>query len=141
MKICFKPIGVIHTSYKTRSDPPNQAINSSRARGIVDVYPQYAEGLLGIERYSHIILVFHLSQVTDYHLVLTPRRSNAYRGLFATRTPNRVNPIGLSLVKLISVNESRLEIENVDMIDGTPLLDIKPFIPEIDAYPLLESLP
>lgn len=139
MKICFKSIGIIHTPYKTRSAPPNQAINSKEAKGMVEVFSVFAEGLRGIERYQHIILLFYLNQVSDYELVLTPRRSPDYRGLFATRTPNRINPIGMSVVKLLRVEKNRLYIENVDMIDGTPLLDIKPFIPEIDAYPILNN--
>jgi len=140
MKICFNSIGVIHSPYKSRSEPPNQAINSDRAQGTVEIFPAFADGLRGVERYSHLILLFYLNQVSDYDLVLTPHRSQGYRGLFATRTPNRINPIGLSVVKLLRVEENRLYIENVDMVDGTPLLDIKPFIPEIDAYPLLENI-
>ena len=102
-------------------------------QGEVVVYPEYAAGLKSLEGFSHILLLCHFHNSKDYELQFTPRnrpQGSIKRGLFATRSPNRPNPIGLSLVRLHSINGDRLIVEGLDILDGTPLLDIKPYVGE-----------
>jgi tRNA-Thr(GGU) m(6)t(6)A37 methyltransferase TsaA len=127
----MKPVGVIHSPFTDPKTTPIQPVRSE-ARGQVEVYPEFAEGLEGLEGFSHIILlyVFHRSQ--GYSLKVTPFLDDQQHGLFATRHPRRPNPIGLSIVRLLSREGNWLEIEGVDVLDGTPLLDIKPYVPDFD---------
>ena len=128
----MKPIGVIHSPFTEASKTPIQP-SRSHAAGQVEVYPEFGEGLQDIEGLSHLILlyVFHLS--TGYALRVKPFLDNQLRGLFATRYPARPNRIGLSIVQLRARRANVLDIEGVDVLDGTPLLDIKPYVPEFDA--------
>jgi tRNA-Thr(GGU) m(6)t(6)A37 methyltransferase TsaA len=98
----------------------------------VSVFPKYAEGLADLEGFSHILLLYAFHCSKGYELKVKPFLDNKYRGLFATRYPRRPNPIGLSLVRLKSANENILVVEGVDVLNGTPLLDIKPYVPEFD---------
>jgi tRNA-Thr(GGU) m(6)t(6)A37 methyltransferase TsaA len=128
----MQPIGVIHSPFTDKKQTPIQPPRS-QAVGRVEVYPEFAEGLQDIEGFSHLILlyVFHCS--TEYNLRVEPFLDDQKRGLFATRYPCRPNPIGLSIVRLLARQENLLEIEGVDVLDGTPLLDIKPYVPEFDT--------
>jgi tRNA-Thr(GGU) m(6)t(6)A37 methyltransferase TsaA len=128
----FKPIGVIHTPLKSREDAPLQASRSD-ALGEVEVYDEYAEGLTDIEGFSHIILVYLFHRSAGYSLLVKPFLDDVKRGLFATRAPWRPNPIGVSTVELLGRDGSVLKVRGVDMLDGTPLLDIKPYVPEFDG--------
>jgi tRNA-Thr(GGU) m(6)t(6)A37 methyltransferase TsaA len=101
----------------------------------VEVLEEYAPGLKDLQGFSHIILLYHLHRAQRYTLAVTPFLDTQQRGLFATRAPKRPNPIGLSVVKLVRVEGCLLHVENVDMLDGTPLLDIKPYVPEFDHQP------
>jgi tRNA (adenine37-N6)-methyltransferase len=132
MEFNLKPIGVIHTPFTDKSQTPIQPTRS-QASGQVEVFPEFASGLQDLEDFSHIILlyVFHCS--SGYSLQVQPFLDDQLRGLFATRHPCRPNPIGLSIVRLLSRHENILEIEGVDMLDGTPLLDIKPYVPDFDV--------
>ncbi len=127
------PIGVIHTPFDTPEGAPIQPSRSDGAKGTVEVWPEYAGGLQDLDGFSHIIVLysFHLSQ--GYSLRVTPFLDNQQRGLFATRAPRRPNPIGLSVLELCQVRGNVLEVANVDMVDGTPLLDIKPYVPQFDC--------
>jgi tRNA-Thr(GGU) m(6)t(6)A37 methyltransferase TsaA len=98
----------------------------------VEVYPEYAEGLQDLEGFSHIFLLYAFHESSGYSLLVKPFLDNQLRGLFATRHPARPNPIGLSVVRLTVRKENILEVEGVDMLDGTPLLDIKPYVPDFD---------
>jgi len=120
----LKPIGIIHTPFKDTA--PKQTIYSN-AEGIVEIFEKYKEGLNGLEKYSHIILIYYFHLSKDYELVVNGK------GVFATRSPRRPNPIGLSVVRLKKIDGRKLIVENIDVIDKTPLIDIKPFIPEIDC--------
>ena len=126
------PIGVIHSPFTDKAGTPIQAVRSN-ATGQVRVYPEYAEGLKDLEGFSHIFLlyVFHCSE--GYLLHVKPFLDDRRRGLFATRHPCRPNPIGFSVVRLIARKGNLLDITGVDVLDGTPLLDIKPFVPEFDV--------
>jgi tRNA (adenine37-N6)-methyltransferase len=128
----MRPIGVIHSPFTDKKQTPIQPTRS-QAVGQVEVYPEFAEGLQDVEGLSHVILlyVFHCS--SGYTLRVKPFLDDALHGLFATRYPCRPNPIGLSIVRLIARHSNVLEIEGVDMLDGTPLLDIKPYVPDFDA--------
>ena len=132
MEFIMRPIGIIHSPYTELAGMPIQS-SRSQAIGQVSIYPQFADGLDDLEGFSHIFLlyVFHCS--TDYNLKVTPFLDNQLRGLFATRYPARPNQIGLSVVRLIARQGNTLEVEGVDMLDGTPLLDIKPYFPDFDV--------
>ena len=127
----MQPIGIIHSPFTEKSETPIQAARSN-ARGTVEVFPEYAEGLQDLEGFSHIFLLYTFHESSGYSLVVKPFLDDAVHGLFATRYPYRPNPIGLSVVQLIGRTGNSLEIEGVDMLDGTPLLDIKPYVPEFD---------
>jgi tRNA-Thr(GGU) m(6)t(6)A37 methyltransferase TsaA len=131
-RFTMHPIGVIHSPFTDKSQTPIQP-SRSQAIGRVELYPEFTEGLQDIEDFSHIILlyVFHCSE--DYTLHVKPFLDGELRGLFATRYPCRPNPIGLSIVRLLARHSNVLEIEGVDVLDGTPLLDLKPYVPEFDA--------
>ncbi len=132
-KICYAPIGIIHTPFKTMDAVPKSPVNGKTFEAEVEIFPEYSDGLLDVEGFSHLILIFHLHLRRNFKLKIIPRRARQVHGVFATRSPNRPNPIGLSVVRLLKVEGNRLIIKNIDIIDGTPLLDIKPYIPEIDA--------
>ena len=125
------PIGVIHSPHTEKSKTPIQP-SRSQAIGRVELYPQFADGLQDIEGFSHLILLYVFHRSSEYSLKVTPFLDDQLRGLFATRYPCRPNPIGLSTVRFISREANVLEVEGVDVLDGTPLLDIKPYMPEFD---------
>lgn len=133
MEVRYKPIGVIHSPFRDIEGTPIQPIGAKGVIGVVEVYPEYCEGLKDIDGFSHIILIYHFHLSKGYSLVVKPFMDSNLHGVFATRAPKRPNPIGISVVKLVKVEGCRLYIEGVDVIDGTPLLDIKPYVPEFDA--------
>ena len=124
-----KPIGIIHTPFNHKKDAPIQP-SRSNARGEVEVYKEYEEGLEDIEGFSHIILIYQFHKSEGYSLKVKPYLDQNLRGLFATRAPRRPNQIGLSVVKLLKKKENILFIEGIDVLEGTPLLDIKPYVPD-----------
>ena len=132
MEFHLRPIGIIHTPFTDKSQTPIQA-SRSQAKGVVEVFTEYAEGLQDLEGFSHIFLLYVFHESLGYSLLVKPFLDDLIHGLFSTRYPARPNPIGLSVVKLISRKGNSLEIEGVDMLDGTPLLDIKPYIPDFDG--------
>jgi tRNA (adenine37-N6)-methyltransferase len=134
MTYAMQPVGLIHSPFTDKASTPIQP-SRSQARGRVEVYPQYAQGLQGLEGFSHVILlyVFHCSE--GYSLMVTPFLDDRQQGLFATRHPCRPNPLGLSIVRLLKIEDNWLEIEGVDVLDQTPLLDIKPYVPDFDQHP------
>jgi tRNA-Thr(GGU) m(6)t(6)A37 methyltransferase TsaA len=129
--IIFKPIGVVHSPFKEPKNVPIQAA-ASNIPGTIEVYPQYAEGLKDLEGFSHIILIYHLNLITNCALTVKPFLDEHTHGIFATRAPARPNPIGISNVRLIRIENTTLHIQDVDIVDGTPLLDIKPYVPKFD---------
>jgi tRNA-Thr(GGU) m(6)t(6)A37 methyltransferase TsaA len=135
MKIELRPVGRIHTPFDKPEGMPIQPPGGAGVKGSVEVFPEYAEGLKDLDGFSHIILIYHLHEVSETKLTVIPFMDDTPRGVFSTRAPKRPNAIGLSVVKLNGVKGNILEIENVDILDGTPLLDIKPYIPEVDHWP------
>ena len=129
MEIVYQPIGIIHSPWTTLAGMPIQPAGAQGVRGRVVLDPAYGEGLRDIEGFSHLILLYHLHRSQGYALTLTPFLDTVPHGVFATRAPRRPNAIGLSVVRLLAVAGTELEIDNVDILDGTPLLDIKPYVP------------
>jgi tRNA (adenine37-N6)-methyltransferase len=129
--VVYQPIGVIRTPFVEGDEIPIQPAFSQVA-GRVEVYAEYAEGLQDIEGFSHIILLYALHRSSGYALLVKPFLDHRSRGVFATRYPRRPNPIGLSVVRLLACHGSTLDVEGIDVLDGTPLLDIKPYVPEFD---------
>lgn len=130
--IKFKPIGTIRTPFKDSKGMPIQPAGAQGTAGMVELLPEYAEGLQDLDGFSHVILLYLFHRARGFNLTVTPFMDSKPRGLFATRAPKRPNPIGLSVVKLLRVEGAKLHVENIDVIDGTPLLDIKPYVPEFD---------
>ncbi|MCP4897782.1 MAG: tRNA (N6-threonylcarbamoyladenosine(37)-N6)-methyltransferase TrmO [bacterium] len=133
MNVEYSSIGVVHSPFHQRAGTPIQPSRAKGARGEVEVFQEYADGLNDLEGFSHIILLCHLHHSTDYRLKVVPFLDTELRGLFATRAPNRPNPIGLSVVDLVSVDGNIVKIRNMDFLDGTPVLDIKPYVGEFDS--------
>lgn len=131
-EIIYKPIGIIHSLFKDVKGMPIQTTAAQGIAGTIEIEPDYAGGLKDIEGFSHIILIYHFHLSEGYSLEVRPFMDDHLRGVFATRAPGRPNPIGLSVVRLVKVEGSTLHIEDVDIVDGTPLLDIKPYVPEFD---------
>ncbi|MEA3313070.1 MAG: tRNA (N6-threonylcarbamoyladenosine(37)-N6)-methyltransferase TrmO [Caldisericota bacterium] len=131
-EIKYKPIGVIHSSFKEPKGTPIQPAGAKNVNGTVELFTKYAEGLKDIEGFSHIILVYHFHLSKGSPLTVKPYMDNEVRGVFATRAPSRPNSIGISIVRLVRVEENILHIQDIDIIEGTPLLDIKPYVPEFD---------
>lgn len=131
MEIIMHPIGVIHSPFTEKEQTPIQA-SRSQAVGRVDIYPEFAEGLKDIENLSHIHLLYVFHQSSGYALKVKPFLDDREHGIFTTRYPYRPNPIGISTVRLLSRQDNTLIIEGVDVLDGTPLLDIKPYVPDFD---------
>lgn len=114
---------------------PVQPAAAKGVKGKVVLEEKYTEGLKDLEGFSHIYLIYYLHKSDAYKLKVIPFLDEEERGLFSTRAPNRPNPIGISVVRLLNIQNNQLEIENVDILDGTPLLDIKPYIPAFDTFP------
>lgn len=131
-KIELVPIGVIHSEHVNREETPIQPVYAAGCTGTAVLYPEYADGLKDVEGFSHIFLIYHFHKSGPFSLVVKPFLDDTHRGLFATRHPCRPNGIGLSIVRLIRREGATLYLEDVDILDGTPLLDIKPFLPACD---------
>jgi len=129
-KIIYKPIGIIYTPFKGTKGMPNQPTAGKNVEGIIEVHPEYIKGLNDLEGFSQLILIYHFHLSVDYTLRVKPFMHDRFRGVFATRSPRRPNPIGMSVVRLTRVKEGRIYVKDLDIVDGTPLLDIKPYIPD-----------
>jgi len=132
-EIRFQPIGIIRTPFKKVEGMPIQPLGARKARGRVDLFTAYREGLKDLSGFSHVILLYHFHKARRPKLLVTPFMDSEKRGVFSTRAPCRPNAIGLSVVRLVSVEDTLLKVEGIDVLDGTPLLDIKPFVPDFDA--------
>jgi tRNA-Thr(GGU) m(6)t(6)A37 methyltransferase TsaA len=132
MIIEFNPIGIIHSPFTDLAQMPIQPNASASAAGTLEVFPEYTEGLLDLDGFSHIILLYHLHKAGKARLLVTPFLDSKPHGVFATRAPVRPNPIGLSVVRLNRIEGSLLFVDGLDILDGTSLLDIKPYIPSFD---------
>ena len=131
-EVIYKPIGLIHSPFKNLEGMPIQPIGAKGVEGEIHLDEKYEEGLKDLEGFSHIILIYHLHLSKGYSLKVKPFLDTVKRGIFATRAPKRPNAIGMSVVCLDKIEGSKIYISNIDIVDGTPLLDIKPYIPNFD---------
>lgn len=130
--ITLQPIGIIHTPHKEIQNMPIQPVAAQGIIGEIEIYPQYMDGLKDLDGFSHITLIYYFHKIEGYELQVIPFMDTEKRGIFACKAPKRPNAIGISTVELISVKNNLLTVEQVDMLDGTPLIDIKPFYPRYD---------
>ncbi|HOD40356.1 MAG TPA: tRNA (N6-threonylcarbamoyladenosine(37)-N6)-methyltransferase TrmO [Candidatus Wallbacteria bacterium] len=131
--IYFNPIGYIYTPFQTVENMPIQSAAAKGVRGAIMLKEEFAAGLKDIEEFSHLYLIYQFHKCESHSLVVKPFLDDKTHGIFATRSPKRPCGIGISIVKLTGVNGRELSVENVDMMNETPLLDIKPYIPEFDV--------
>ncbi len=132
-EIKYTPIGIIHSQFKEPKGTPIQPSVAKGIKGTVEVFPEFAEGLKDVEGFSHIFLIYHFHLAKKTSLKVKPYLDNKARGIFSTRAPSRPNPIGISVVRLVKIEEALLQIQDVDIVDGTQLLDIKPYVPSFDV--------
>jgi len=135
MDIEYHAIGIIHSPFTKTEGMPIQPVGASDVEGTIELLPQYEQGLKDLDGFSHIILLYHFHRCTAFTLLATPFMDSQPRGIFATRAPTRPNPIGLSVVELLKVDKHILHVQGLDVLDGTPLLDIKPYVPKFDQHP------
>ena len=129
----LNPIGIIHTPFTKPEGMPIQPTGAAGIRGTIEVFEEFRPGLKDLDGFSHIILLYHFHRSHGFRLHVVPFMDSEPRGLFATRAPKRPNPIGLSVVRLDKIENGVPHIQNVDILDGTPLLDIKPYVPAFDS--------
>jgi tRNA-Thr(GGU) m(6)t(6)A37 methyltransferase TsaA len=139
MNITFKPIGIIHSPFKDPVSMPVQPTSQASRPGHIEMYPTFADGLKDLAGFSHIILLYYFHKIRNSSLSVIPFLDSQPRGVFATRAPTRPNPIGLSVVKLVQIEGLILRVADLDVLDGTPLLDIKPYIPAVDHRPVTKT--
>ena len=137
--IAVEPIGVIHSPFKAQKGTPIQPSLAQGAEGWLEVFPEYEKGLKDIEGFERIWLIYWFNCVGETRLTVTPYLDKAEHGVFATRAPCRPNRIGISCVKLLGRVSCRLRIGDVDILDGTPLLDIKPYVPKFDVFEVTKT--
>jgi tRNA (adenine37-N6)-methyltransferase len=130
--VTFTPIGVVRTPFATHEGMPIQTVAARGVHGLVELDPAYAEGLADLDGFTHLHLITHLHRTGPASLRVKPYLDTTERGVFATRSPKRPNAIGLSLVRLVRIDGAVLHVEELDLLDGTPLLDIKPYVPPFD---------
>ncbi len=133
--VTFTPVGVVHSLHKELSGMPVQPPSAAGIAGEIEIFPEFAEGLLDIEGFSRIMVFYHLHRSAGPLLSAIPFLDTVPHGVFASRIPRRPNPLGFSVVRLLSRDRNILKIADVDILDGTPVLDIKPYVPEFDSYP------
>jgi len=129
----FSTIGTIHSPFANLEGMPIQPPGASGVKGTVEVFEEFADGLLDLDGFSHIILLYQFHRSEGFKLRVVPFLDTAERGVFATRAPKRPNPIGLSIVRLDKIEGRILHIDGVDILDGTPVIDIKPYVPKFDS--------
>jgi tRNA-Thr(GGU) m(6)t(6)A37 methyltransferase TsaA len=134
MSIYFKPIGKIYTPFTSKEGMPIQSRGGKGIRGTVKLKRKFVEGLTDLDKFSHIYLIYHFHKSRGFDLQVVPFLDSKPHGVFATRAPRRPNAIGVSVVRLLSINDNIIEIENMDILNGTPLLDIKPYVSQFDIH-------
>ncbi len=132
-KIEYVPIGIVRSPFKTVEGTPIQPVGAKGVRGRIELREEFIPGLKDLEGFSHLILIYHFHLSRGFDLEVKPFLDTERRGVFATRAPKRPNSIGISVVKLLSIEGGCLTIEDVDVLDGTPLIDIKPYVPQFDS--------
>ncbi|UYP46836.1 hypothetical protein NEF87_003121 [Candidatus Lokiarchaeum ossiferum] len=131
--ISYDPIGIIHSPLKNRSDAPIQPSAKPNIVGKIEIFPKFTPCLKDLNQFSFIFLFYHFNRITKHNLQVKPYLDTEIRGVFSTRAPSRPNTIGFSLVELVGIDDNIISVKHVDMLDQTPLLDIKPFVPPFDC--------
>ena len=131
--IKLKPIGIVHSPFKEPVGVPKDSTDGMEYQGTIEIFSEYRDGLKDLDGFSHIFVLFYFHKSEYSHLIVKPYLDNHLRGVFATRSPHRPNFIGLSVVEVLGIDDGILHIRGIDMIEGTPILDIKPYIPEFDS--------
>ena len=131
-KITYNPIGIIHSPFKKAEGTPIQP-TASKAEGTVEVFREFVQGLEDLDNFSHVFLIYHFHLIKNFKLKAKPFMDQNSHGIFSIRAPARPNSIGFSVVRLEKIEDNILYVKNIDIIDGTPLLDIKPYVPEFDV--------
>lgn len=139
MKIAYSPIGIIRTPFKKPEGMPIQPTGAKGISGTVDVFEEFRTGLKDLDGFSHIILLYYFHRANGYKLEIVPFLDDKPHGVFSTRAPKRPNAIGLSIVKLNKIENGILDIENIDVLDETPVLDIKPYVPDFDEQSIVRT--
>jgi len=137
--ISFKPIGIIHSGHYVENQTPIQPVYAKNCPAQVEIFPEFAEGLRDLDGFSHIYLIYHFHRAKPAKLRVKPFLQDIERGVFATRSPSRPNAIGLSIVELVRREGNVLYINGVDILDGTPLIDIKPYVERFDRIKTLRD--
>jgi tRNA-Thr(GGU) m(6)t(6)A37 methyltransferase TsaA len=132
--IIYRSIGIIHTKHVIAEKTPIQPVYAQGCQGHVEVFEEFKAGLQDLDGFSHIYLLYHFHQALPAKLKVKPFLQDVERGIFSTRAPCRPNPIGLSVVELLGVEDNVLHLDGVDLLDGTPLLDIKPYTTKFDLH-------
>ena len=137
--ITYHPIGIVHSPFKSPEGTPIQSVAAKGTEAIIEIFPQFSEGLTDLEHFSHIYILFDLHLAQKKELMVVPFLDNKPHGIFATRSPGRPNSIGISVVILDRIENNKLHVKNIDILDGSPVLDIKPYIPQFDVFENVES--
>ena len=132
-EIIYRPIGIIHSPFKNPEGTPIQTSGGENVEGSIELFPEYIPGLKDLEGFSHIILIYHFHLSKGARLLAKPYMDEEEHGIFAIRGQGRPNPVGISVTRLVRIENNILYIKDIDIIDGTPLLDIKPYVPEFDV--------
>ncbi|KYC52702.1 MAG: S-adenosyl-L-methionine-binding protein [Candidatus Methanofastidiosum methylothiophilum] len=130
-KICYTPIGIVHSEFKEKTNVPIQSVFSNN-KGIIEIFPEFSEGLKDLDGFSHIFLIYHFHLSKGFSLKVKPFLDDVERGIFSTRAPKRPNSIGLSILAVERVENNMIYVSDIDIIDKTPVLDIKPFVSHFD---------
>ncbi|THB64223.1 MAG: tRNA (N6-threonylcarbamoyladenosine(37)-N6)-methyltransferase TrmO [Desulfovibrio sp.] len=135
MSVVYEPIGVIRSSFTKLEGMPIQPVGAGESLGELQLNDEFAPGLVNLDGFSRCILIYHFHKSRGFKLKVTPFMDTVQRGLFSTRAPKRPNAVGLSIVEILSIEDNVVRIKGVDVLDNTPLLDIKPYVPRFDAWP------
>ena len=133
-EITYRPIGIVHSPFINPEGTPIQSVAAKDIEAVIEIFPEYAEGLKDLDGFSHIYILFHLHLAGGKPLMVVPFLDTEPHGVFATRSPARPNSIGLSVVLLEKITGNRLYVKNIDILDGSPVLDIKPYISQVDIF-------
>ena len=136
MKLELTPIGLIHSPHRQAEGTPIQPRWAAGSEGTVELFPEFAPGLRDLEEFARVWLLYWFDRARAARLEVVPYVDSQTHGIFATRAPSRPNPIGLSSVRLLAVEGSRLRVADLDVLDGTPVFDIKPYVPDFDVFPV-----
>lgn len=132
--VSYEPIGVVRSPFHERPGMPLQSVAATEVHGRVEVAAEYAPGLRDLDGFSHLHLICHLHRAVPGELEVVPYLDDTVRGVFATRSPRHPNPLGLSVVRLEAVEGATLHVSGIDLLDGTPVLDVKPYVPAFDVF-------